>query len=239
MDLYVQEIMHIVAQALLVPVMVALVLLLVFTLWSIGSLLMEIFAERRYFKVNMPESINAIHDASYQDVEQVVIQAALLNPQKKALIMVANNMGLPDDDLFSLARTEIAKVDGHNQRTVNRTDLVTKVAPMMGLMCTLIPLGPGIVAMGLGDVNQLSTSLLIAFDGTVAGLVAAVVAMVISSIRKRWYAQYLLALESLMSCILEKAAEAHKAGIELPHNYTGAPEKYAQARPSEAVHDAT
>jgi hypothetical protein len=99
------------------------------------------------------------------------------------------------------------------------TEQVTKIAPMLGLMCTLIPLGPGIVAMGNGNVNQLSTSLLIAFDGTVVGLVAAVVAMLVSAVRKRWYAQYITSLEALMTTVLDKATAARSEGIELPHNY--------------------
>ena len=71
--------------------------------------------------------------------------------------------------------------------------------------------------MGQGEVNILSNSLLVAFDGTVAGLVGAVVSMVVSSVRKRWYANYLVAMESLTTCVLEKAQEAREAGVELPY----------------------
>lgn len=220
-ELYLKDIMHLVAQSLMVPAMVILVLLLAFTVFCIGSLIVEIFTERRHFKQNTPRDVNAVHDAPYEGVVGVIEGTGLLKSQKEALVMVARNMGLPDDDLFSLAKAEIARVDGRHQRMVHRTDLVTKIGPMMGLICTLIPLGPGIVAMGQGEVTELSSSLLIAFDGTVAGLVAAVVAMVISSIRKRWYAQYMVAMEALMSSILEKAEQARREGIELPHGYTG------------------
>lgn len=39
---------------------------------------------------------------------------------------------------------------------------------MLGLLGTLIPLGPGIIALGQGDTQTLSTSLLTAFDTTIA-----------------------------------------------------------------------
>lgn len=220
-ELYLKDIMHLVAQSLMVPAMIVLVLLLVFTIFCIGSIIAEIFTERRHFKQNTPRDVNAVHDAPYAGIVDVIEGTGLLKSQKEALVMVARNMGLPDDDLFSLAKAEIARVDGRHQRMVRRTELVTKIGPMMGLICTLIPLGPGIVAMGQGQVDQLSSSLLIAFDGTVAGLVAAVVAMVITSIRKRWYAQYMVAMEALMNSILEKAEQARRSGIELPHGYTG------------------
>ena len=81
---------------------------------------------------------------------------------------------------------------------------MAKIGPMLGLMGTLIPLGPGIIALGQGDTFTLSNSLLIAFDTTVAGLVCALIALVISTIRKIWYRNDMSILETLMECILEE-----------------------------------
>jgi biopolymer transport protein ExbB/TolQ len=216
---YVAAALHGISQALLIPVMVLLALLIVFALYCVGSLITELLTERRHFRANVPRVINAIHDAAYADVASVVERSALLRPQKDALLMAVRNMGLSEDDLFALAKTQIAKVDDRYRRILNHTEQVTKIAPMMGLMCTLIPLGPGIVAMGQGEVNQLAMSLLMAFDGTVAGLVAAVISLLVTGIRKRWYAQYLTVLEALMTCVLDKAATARREGTPLPHNY--------------------
>jgi biopolymer transport protein ExbB/TolQ len=216
MSLYIQEIMRNVAAALQIPVMIILLLLIAYALFCVGSVIVEYCTERRHFRVTMADSINAIHDAHYDKIVDVINDTDLLVPQKHALTTVANNMGLPDEDLFALAKSETSKVDSRYRRIVSHTDLVTKIAPMMGLMCTLIPLGPGIVAMGEGNVEILSSSLLVAFDGTVAGLVGAVVAMCCSTLRKRWYNEYLVAVESLMSSILEKAEEGRAEGADLP-----------------------
>ncbi|MDR1069023.1 MAG: MotA/TolQ/ExbB proton channel family protein [Clostridiales Family XIII bacterium] len=215
--LYISTVLHIVAQALMIPVMIALGALILFALYSVGALITEIFTERRHFTVNSPEILCAIHDAEYADLEKVIAAGHLLKPQREALITATRNMGLDEDELFALARTLIDKVNDRYKRVITRGEQVTKIAPMLGLMCTLIPLGPGIVAMGDGNVAELSMSLLIAFDGTVAGLVAAVVTMVVTAIRKRWYARYLTVLEALMTAILSKAAGARTAGITLPH----------------------
>ena len=75
---------------------------------------------------------------------------------------------------------------------------------MLGLMGTLIPLGPGLVSLGQGDTLTLSSSLLIAFDTTVAGLVVAFVTFIITRIRRRWYDNYLSALDASVTTILEK-----------------------------------
>ena len=217
LEIYLQEIMRNAAAALMVPVMVVLVCLILFAIYCVGAVIAEYFTERRHFKANMPRDIKAIKDASYDELPDTIESTGLLRRQKEALQVVVANMGLPEDDLFALARSEVTAVDERYRRKVARTDLVTKIAPMMGLMCTLIPLGPGIVAMGQGDVNTLSSSLLVAFDGTVAGLVGAVVSMTVSTIRKRWYAGYLMAMESITTCVLEKASAAREAGVELPY----------------------
>lgn len=217
LEIYLQEIMRNVAASLMVPVMIVLVLLILFAIYSVGSLIAEFVLERRHFKANMPRDIKVVKDSSYEDLPETIEQTGLLRKQKEALKVIVANMGLPEDDLFALAKAEVTGVDARYRRKVARTDLITKIAPMMGLMCTLIPLGPGIVAMGQGEVNILSNSLLVAFDGTVAGLIGGVVSMVVSSIRKRWYANYLLAMESLTTCVLEKAQAARAEGRELPY----------------------
>ena len=213
---YMTSSLHIIAQALMIPVMILLVVAVLFSVFNIGSIITEVITERRHFKVNSPKIINAIHDADYSELESVITNGSLLKLQRNALITVIKNMGLEEDELFALARTQIESVSDRYKRILIVSEQVTKVAPMLGLMCTLIPLGPGIVAMGSGNVDELATTLLIAFDGTVAGLVAAIVAMIVTAIRKKWYAKYIVILESLMTTLLSKANTARAEGVVLP-----------------------
>ena len=60
--------------------------------------------------------------------------------------------------------------------------------------------------MGQGDTQTLSTSLLTAFDTTIAGLCAAAVCLVVTTLRKRWYGGYMADLETLMDCVCEEEA---------------------------------
>jgi len=39
------------------------------------------------------------------------------------------------------------------QRRIERSDFMARIAPMLGLMGTLIPLGPGLSALGEGDLT--------------------------------------------------------------------------------------
>lgn len=81
------------------------------------------------------------------------------------------------------------------KRRIERADFITRLAPMLGLMGTLIPLGPGLAALGDGDVKILSTAMSVAFDTTVLGLLAGMIGFVISRLRKRWYDRALTLME--------------------------------------------
>jgi len=78
---------------------------------------------------------------------------------------------------------------------IERTDFLTRIAPMLGLMGTLIPLGPGLSALGEGDLSILTTAMSVAFDTTVLGLLVGIIGFVIGRLRRRWYEQTLTAME--------------------------------------------
>ena len=94
---------------------------------------------------------------------------------------------------------------------------------MFGLMGTLIPLAPGLIALGQGDTKTLSDSLLIAFDTTVAGLISAALSLFISSVRKSWYAGYSSSLEAVMDAVLdcEEAGDGPPQKIKVKVSKTG------------------
>ncbi|MDO4502928.1 MAG: MotA/TolQ/ExbB proton channel family protein [Coriobacteriia bacterium] len=231
---YLPEILHDIAMGLLIPAMVAIIILMLLTLFFLGQVIVEFFCERRHFKQNMPKIVNQINDVDYQGVTDVVVGSQLLKYQKAALVTISQNMGLPEEPLFSLAQIEIARMEKRYQRRLAWTDTISKVAPLLGLMGTLIPLGPGIVALGQGDVAGLSKSMELAFDATVCGLVCAIVALIVSKIRGGWYDEYVRTLESLVGCVVDKADVARKQGVQLPANYCGDPLKefVVQAAPA-------
>ena len=95
-------------------------------------------------------------------------------------------------------------------RILRITDTVAKLGPMFGLLGTLIPLGPGVVALGQGDTVTLSQSMSIAFDTTIAGIITAAICAVISTIRKRWYASDMADVEAIMEGCLQEMKEVEQ-----------------------------
>lgn len=78
---------------------------------------------------------------------------------------------------------------------LERADLLARIPPMLGLMATIIPLGPGLAALGKGDPAQLASAVTVAFDATVLGLVAGIGGLIVGKLRRRWYEEALEAME--------------------------------------------
>lgn len=82
-------------------------------------------------------------------------------------------------------------------KRIERSDFLARVAPMLGLMGTLIPLGPGLSALGTGELSILTTAMSVAFDTTVLGLLVGIVGFILGRLRRRWYDEVLTRMEQV------------------------------------------
>ena len=213
--LYIQEILHMVSQGLKYPTMFLLAALIIYALGSIAALVVEGIVERRHFKLSVPCFLAEVDAAAYGQLPAVIDASGLLLAQRNALKTLVAYGYLPEADRVALARKLLAEVEARYHKTTSRNDFVAKVAPMLGLMGTLIPLGPGIVALGQGQTDLLASSIEIAFHTTVAGLTVAAIALFSARLRKRWYEEYLGAIDAGMNAILVKCAECEAAGVDM------------------------
>ena len=184
------------------PVIILLLVLIATTLVCAGSMVSEIFTEHRHLKVKMPQLMDALKGET-GDIAYTIQVSGLLRIQKDVLIELTRHPELTPQMREALAVRLLEEEQSRFNKRVMLTDLSSKIGPMLGLLGTLIPLGPGIIALGQGDTYTLSQSLLTAFDTTIVGLLSAAVAMLISTTRKRWYSNYMSILEALTECVLE------------------------------------
>ncbi|MGP8337376.1 MAG: MotA/TolQ/ExbB proton channel family protein [Methanosarcinaceae archaeon] len=85
---------------------------------------------------------------------------------------------------------------------LEKTRIMSTVAPMLGLMGTLIPMGPALVGLSSGNVAQLADNLIIAFSTTVLGLFVGSVGFLLTLVRRRWYQYDLEDIEYILDSIL-------------------------------------
>ncbi|HMJ03153.1 MAG TPA: MotA/TolQ/ExbB proton channel family protein [Conexibacter sp.] len=105
-------------------------------------------------------------------------------------IVAARSAARPQAAEHALADYELAA-----QRRLDRTRLLVRAGPAIGLMGTLIPLAPGLAALGRGNVAALAGDLRVAFAATVVGLLVGTTAFALTLTRTRMYGEDLTALE--------------------------------------------
>ena len=199
----VKDMLRAVSAGLQIPTIIILLCLVALTVVLLGSLVVEYFTERKQLSGSIPELIDALQGKDARGLAAVIENSGLLQRQKAAVLELVKRENLPLETRIALAKKLLLDEEKHYVGRVRVSDLISKIAPMFGLMGTLIPLAPGLIALGQGDTKTLSDSLLIAFDTTVAGLISAAVSLFISSVRKSWYAGYSSSLEAVMDAVLD------------------------------------
>lgn len=81
---------------------------------------------------------------------------------------------------------------------------LTKMGPMLGLMGTLIPMGPALVGLSTGDIASMAYNMQVAFATTVVGLFSSAIGFITQQVKQRWYLQDMTNLEFLSELLTEK-----------------------------------
>lgn len=99
------------------------------------------------------------------------------------------------------------------QKDLSGSQTLAKLGPVLGLMGTLIPMGPALVGLAAGDIESMAVNMQVAFSTTVIGLFTGAVGFIILQIKKRWYAADLNNLE-FVSELLKKSMDEKKTETE-------------------------
>ncbi|MBQ6099513.1 MAG: MotA/TolQ/ExbB proton channel family protein [Methanobrevibacter sp.] len=197
--------LNMIAQSLQIPVIIFLVIFAFFAILTLGSLISEYTSRKKVTPDMLEKLIYSISKATSSDeLMNIIKNAKLYENQKVILVKVLRSESLTSDSRQTLARKLIEFEETKLAKTIERTDIVTRIGPTLGLMGTLIPMGPGLAALGAGDVNTLASAIIVAFDTTVVGIGAGAVGYFVSKIRRRWYEEDLSNLDALVDALLDK-----------------------------------
>ncbi len=75
---------------------------------------------------------------------------------------------------------------------------------MLGLMGTLIPMGPALVGLSTGDVSTMAHNMQVAFATTVVGVFIGAIGFITLQVKQRWYADDMNTLEYIASALKEE-----------------------------------
>jgi biopolymer transport protein ExbB/TolQ len=178
-----------IATALRVPVLIAAIAVLLLCALELGRFAAEWWRRRvRMREFDLRElTARALADPAHADHYAAMAPGTIA---AGAVVGIAAGGTAPRAAEHALARYELAV-----QRRLDRTRLLVRAGPAIGLMGTLIPLAPGLAALGNGDVSSLAENLRDAFGATVVGLLVGTVAFGLTLARTRMYTEDLADLE--------------------------------------------
>jgi biopolymer transport protein ExbB/TolQ len=178
-----------IAEALQVPVLALAVIVLIAVALELGRFAQEVWQRRRS---GGPRALRT-------QTEAAMVRGAGANaagaPSRPAAVAVAGLVEAAAAGQRDRVDDALADYELTVQRRLDRTRVLVRAGPAVGLMGTLIPLAPGLTALGNGHVAELASDLRTAFAATVVGLLAGTVAFALTLTRTRMYSEDLNALE--------------------------------------------
>lgn len=147
----VESLMYEISGVFLLPVLVLILALFVYSLYALGVFFAQMFLRNKN-KKNMKKGYDIVNFAAK-----------------------TSNYTQDELEIYAYKRLE-------------NSSIITRVAPMLGLVATMIPMGPALKALSSGNVQGISDNLIIAFSAVIFSLISASITYWITSVRKRWFA---------------------------------------------------
>ena len=195
--------LDVISQSLTIPVLIILLVIVIISIIIVGSVIAEYTSRKKVSVSTIRDLIYKINSAdSIDHLKSIISDSAIPKSQKKVLKEIASSSALDRTSREALARKLVEFEEEKMDKTLSQTDTITRVGPTLGLMGTLIPMGPGLAALGVGDVNTLAESLTVAFNTTIVGIGSGALCYVVSKVRRGWYERYLLDLDALSDAVL-------------------------------------
>jgi biopolymer transport protein ExbB/TolQ len=187
-----------IANALRYPVLIGALVALVIVLAELGSFCVELIRRRRRSASGLDAAGRAAraaldkgdHELAEQELKPVASSASMWLAVQQLVATARSGPLAP-----TLMAKCLADFDLRSMRRLERTRVLVRFGPALGLMGTLIPLSPALTGLAAGNTLQLTSNLRVAFSVTVLGLLIGALAFAISLVRDRLYSQDLSDLE--------------------------------------------
>lgn len=197
----ISQVLFWVANSLLIPDIIMLLLLFIRSLLLIGGIYNQYMAKRRndsrfntLIRELTPEGIDGLRQA--------------LPARDNSLYMRYLRDLLTSPPSPDYSDYLIAGFENEAEKDVVLSKLLTKIGPVLGLVGTLIAMSPALVGLSTGDIGGMAYNMQVVFATTVVGLVISGVGLVSLQLKQRWYAQEVNNLDYVSRKLIEKNIRA-------------------------------
>lgn len=184
---YVSNVLFWISNGLLVPVVVGLLYFFVNSILLLGIFFNQYLTHSKQTKL-LKKTLDSLRA---DDMEKLKVEAGKL-PQSNFTGFLHNIIEAPSK---AYSNRLLADYEVRADAELGKYKLLTKFGPILGLMGTLIPMGPALAGLATGDVASMAYNMQIAFATTVVGLFVGAIGYVLLQIKQRWFVAELADLE--------------------------------------------
>lgn len=184
---YVSNVLFWISNGLLVPVIVGLLYFFINSILLLGIFFNQYLTHSKQTKL-LKKTLDSLRA---DDMEKLTVEAGKL-PQSNFTDFLRNIIEAPSK---AYSNRLLADYEVRADAELGKYKLLTKFGPILGLMGTLIPMGPALAGLATGDVASMAYNMQIAFATTVVGLFVGAIGYVLLQIKQRWFVADLADLE--------------------------------------------
>lgn len=196
---YISDILYWISTGLLVPVIVLLIFFFGRALLLVGSFFGQYMATRRTAAL-LRRELDGLNKDNVSSLPERL-------PKKNPSLVVVYMNRLLGADSAAMRQRLFADFEIKADKDLAVSKTLGKMVPMLGLMGTLIPMGPALVGLSTGDIASIAYNMQVAFATTVVGLFAAAIGFVTQQAKQRWYLREMTDLEFVAELLNETPAE--------------------------------
>lgn len=193
----ISDIMFWISTGLLVPVVVLLIGLFFRALLLIGSFFGQYLSIRKTDKL-IREQMESLTPVNIDGLN------AQLPAKSNSLVVIYMRRIIEAQSSSACVQRLLANFEIAADKDLATSKTLTKLGPILGLMGTLIPMGPALVGLSTGDIASMAYNMQVAFATTVIGLFAGAIGFLTQQVKQRWYLQDMTNLDFLAELLNEK-----------------------------------
>ncbi len=203
------NILHWISTGLLIPVIVFLLIAFVAALLMLGGFY-GLYMHRLRFKKRLEElfTLLNLHSVRQVDFSDVLKERGLFSEHLR--MMIADNWRPLHSEKI------IANAELKYDKELSAARTLMRVGPMLGLMGTLIPMGPALVGLAAGDIAAMAINMQVAFSTTVVGIFVGVIGYMTQLLKQRWFSEDINNLQYLYELAQTEVSNNETAKILSP-----------------------
>lgn len=193
----ISDILYWISTGLLAPVIVLLIIFFCRALLLVGSFYGQ------YLSIRRTEALlrNELKELTSATVREL---SAKLPAKSNSLVIQYLRQLLEAYNTPAQIQRQLANFEIAADKDLALSKTLTKLGPILGLMGTLIPMGPALAGLASGDIASMAYNMQIAFATTVVGLVAGAIGFITQQVKQRWYLQDMTNLEFVAELLNDK-----------------------------------